>query len=73
MNPYLIGAGAALVLLVAAWIIWAEIRIRSLENSLIQSRQAEKDAEVVKADHILSDDELDALIRKDLSGSPPES
>jgi hypothetical protein len=50
----------------AAWAAFAEWRIQGLRAELAALKQGEIDAEIDSRNQHLSDDELNALVRKDL-------
>jgi hypothetical protein len=59
------------MLATVACVFILERRIRRLEGQLAVSAEEAKDAEIEREVHILSDDQLESLVQKNVGGNKP--
>lgn len=73
MNYYEIGAGAVLGAGLFGSIAYLYLRVLRVEAQLIQARQKNVDNEIVEKTRLLSDDELNDLVGKNLGAGNPKT
>lgn len=73
MNYYELGAGAVLGAGIFGSIAYLYIRLLRVESQLIQARQKNVDNAIVEKTRLLSDDELNSLVGKNLGSGNPKT